>query len=103
MLGIIPAAGRGSRIQPLGFSKELLPVGSRHDGKVERPCAVNAVVPLYIANADHTCGLALDLRVLRCQRVATGDYYLGMNGLQHRDPDDGPSVTKVTWEEYQRG
>lgn len=33
----------------------------------------------------------------------TGDYYLGMNGLQHRDPDDGPSVTKVTWEEYQRG
>jgi hypothetical protein len=27
--GIIPAAGRGSRIQPLAFSKELLPVGSR--------------------------------------------------------------------------
>ena len=33
----------------------------------------------------------------------TGDYYLGMNGLSHRDPDDGPQVTKVTWEEYQRG
>ena len=29
MWGIIPAAGRGSRIQPLAFSKELLPVGSR--------------------------------------------------------------------------
>ncbi|TPM96588.1 nucleotidyltransferase family protein [Mesorhizobium sp. B2-1-3A] len=41
MLGIIPAAGRGSRIQPLGFSKELLPVGSRMDGQTERPCAVS--------------------------------------------------------------
>ena len=30
MWGIIPAAGNGSRIQPLAFSKELLPVGSRH-------------------------------------------------------------------------
>jgi dTDP-glucose pyrophosphorylase len=29
MWGIIPSAGVGSRIQPLGFSKELLPVGSR--------------------------------------------------------------------------
>ena len=32
MWGIIPAAGAGSRIQPLAFSKELLPVGSRLDG-----------------------------------------------------------------------
>ncbi len=39
--GIVPAAGRGSRIQPLAFSKELLPVGSRLDGGVERPCAVS--------------------------------------------------------------
>jgi hypothetical protein len=31
-----------------------------------------------------------------------GDYYLGMNGLANRAPDDGPQVTKVTWEEYQR-
>ena len=30
--GIVPAAGIGSRIQPLAFSKELLPVGSRVDG-----------------------------------------------------------------------
>ena len=29
MIGIIPAAGAGERIQPLGCSKELLPVGSR--------------------------------------------------------------------------
>ena len=39
MWGIVPAAGMGSRIQPLAFSKELLPVGSRHDGEVERPRA----------------------------------------------------------------
>ncbi|MGE5647494.1 MAG: sugar phosphate nucleotidyltransferase [Acidobacteriota bacterium] len=34
MWGIVPAAGRGSRIQPLAFSKELLPAG------IERPRAV---------------------------------------------------------------
>jgi len=41
MWGIIPAAGIGSRIQPLAFSKELLPVGSRIDGVTERPRAVS--------------------------------------------------------------
>jgi len=42
MWGIIPAAGNGARIQPLAFSKELLPVGSRLDaGGVERPRAVS--------------------------------------------------------------
>jgi glucose-1-phosphate thymidylyltransferase len=41
MWGIIPAAGIGSRIQPLAFSKELLPVGSRRDGQTERPRAVS--------------------------------------------------------------
>lgn len=41
MWGIIPAAGLGSRIQPLAFSKELLPVGSRRDGDTERPRAVS--------------------------------------------------------------
>jgi glucose-1-phosphate thymidylyltransferase len=42
MWGIIPAAGNGTRIQPLAFSKELLPVGSRTevDG-TERPKAVS--------------------------------------------------------------
>lgn len=41
MWGIIPAAGRGSRIQPLAFSKELLPVGSRVLDDTRRPCAVS--------------------------------------------------------------
>lgn len=44
MWGIVPAAGRGSRIQPLAFSKELLPVGSRSDGGDERPVAVSEYV-----------------------------------------------------------
>ncbi len=39
--GIVPAAGEGTRIQPLAFSKELLPVGSRIDRGVERPRAVS--------------------------------------------------------------
>ena len=41
MIGIIPAAGEGQRIQPLACSKELLPVGSRHIDGVERPKAVS--------------------------------------------------------------
>jgi glucose-1-phosphate thymidylyltransferase len=39
--GVIPAAGLGTRIQPLAFSKELLPVGTRLDGTIERPRAVS--------------------------------------------------------------
>ncbi len=58
MLGIIPAAGIGSRIQPLAFSKELLPVGSRVDGDgVERPRAVSEylVERLTRAGCDKLC------------------------------------------------
>jgi dTDP-glucose pyrophosphorylase len=57
MWGIIPAAGAGSRIQPLAFSKELLPVGSRRDGEAERPRAVSEylVDRLILAGADKLC------------------------------------------------
>lgn len=41
MWGIIPAAGLGSRIQPLAFSKELLPIGSYVSDGSERPRAVS--------------------------------------------------------------
>lgn len=41
MWGVIPAAGAGSRIQPLGFSKELLPAGRQTDGALDRPRAVS--------------------------------------------------------------
>lgn len=57
MWGIVPAAGRGSRIQPLAFSKELLPVGSRTDTGIERPCAVSEylVERMILGGADKIC------------------------------------------------
>ena len=57
MWGIIPAAGRGSRIQPLAFSKELLPVGGRSQDGVERPCAVSEylIERLILGGADRLC------------------------------------------------
>jgi dTDP-glucose pyrophosphorylase len=57
MIGIIPAAGAGERIQPLGCSKELLPVGSRHVGGVERPKAVAEylVERMIAAGAEQIC------------------------------------------------
>lgn len=57
MWGIIPAAGRGSRIQPLAFSKELLPVGSRLEDGEERPCAVSEylVERMIAGGADKIC------------------------------------------------
>jgi tRNA (mo5U34)-methyltransferase len=57
MWGIIPAAGTGSRIQPLAFSKELLPVGSRLDGETERPRAVceYLVERMILAGANKLC------------------------------------------------
>jgi len=57
MWGIIPAAGMGSRIQPLAFSKELLPVGSRSDGDGERPRAVSEylVDRMIRGGADRLC------------------------------------------------
>src|SRR3954454_1234225 len=44
MWGGTTAAGAGTRIQPLGFSKELLPAGSRFDGQTERPRAVSEYI-----------------------------------------------------------
>ena len=57
MWGIVPAAGRGSRIQPLAFSKELLPVGSRPDGDRDRPRAVAEylVERMACAGVDKIC------------------------------------------------
>jgi glucose-1-phosphate thymidylyltransferase len=55
--GIVPAAGRGSRIQPLAFSKELLPVGSRKEAGIERPCAVSEylIERMIRGGADKIC------------------------------------------------
>jgi dTDP-glucose pyrophosphorylase len=57
MWGIVPAAGQGTRMQPLAFSKELLPVGSRRVGDAERPRAVSEylVDRMLSAGADKLC------------------------------------------------
>jgi glucose-1-phosphate thymidylyltransferase len=57
MWGIVPAAGNGTRIQPLAFSKELLPVGSRFEGGTERPRAVSEylIERMLRAGADKIC------------------------------------------------
>lgn len=57
MWGIVPAAGQGTRIQPLGFSKELLPVGARPDGATERPRAVAEYLleRMVLAGATKIC------------------------------------------------
>src|SRR3954462_10201946 len=57
MWGIVPAAGAGSRIQPLAFSKELLPVGSRLEGEVEHPRAVSEylVERMMLGGATKIC------------------------------------------------
>ena len=57
MIGVIPAAGAGQRIQPLGCSKELLPVGSRMLDGVERPKAVAEylVERMIEAGAEQIC------------------------------------------------
>src|SRR4051812_46909912 len=57
MWGIIPAAGLGTRIQPLAFSKELLPVGGRLADGTERPKAVSEYVVerMLRAGADKLC------------------------------------------------
>jgi glucose-1-phosphate thymidylyltransferase len=57
MIGIIPAAGAGLRIQPLGCSKELLPVGSRLVDGVVRPKAVSEYLleRMIAAGAQQIC------------------------------------------------
>lgn len=57
MIGIIPAAGAGQRIQPLGCSKELLPVGSRTMNGAERPKAISEylVERMIASGAEQIC------------------------------------------------
>ena len=57
MWGVIPAAGNGTRIQPLAFSKELLPVGGRAEAPSERPKAVSEylVDRMVLGGADKIC------------------------------------------------
>lgn len=55
--GVVPAAGAGSRMQPLAFSKELLPVGSVVERGLERPRAISEylVERLVLGGATRLC------------------------------------------------
>lgn len=57
MWGIIPAAGKGTRIQPLAFSKELLPVGAQLQDGRPRPRAVSdyLIERLVSGGANRLC------------------------------------------------
>jgi glucose-1-phosphate thymidylyltransferase len=54
MLGVIPAAGAARRLQPLPFSKELLPVGSQLKDGSERPRAVSEFIVERLINGGAT-------------------------------------------------
>lgn len=57
MWGIVPAAGRGTRIQPLAFSKELLPTTARRADGSEEPAAVaeHLLDRMIRAGVDRIC------------------------------------------------
>jgi dTDP-glucose pyrophosphorylase len=76
MWGIIPAAGLGTRIQPLAFSKELLPVGSRHDGATERPRAVSE----YLVERMLAAGVTRLCFVIAPGKTDIMNYYGGRFG-----------------------
>lgn len=73
MWGIIPAAGAGSRIQPLAFSKELLPVGGRLDGEIERPRAISE----YLVDRMITAGVTKICFVIAPGKSDILEYYGG--------------------------
>lgn len=77
MWGVIPAAGNGTRIQPLAFSKELLPVGSRRDVTgIDRPRAVSEylVERMILAGVKNICF------VISSQKSDILQYYGGTIG-----------------------
>lgn len=75
MIGIIPAAGAGQRIQPLGCSKELLPVGARVVDGCERPKAVSEylVERMIAAGAEQIC------MVISAEKADIVKYYAERN------------------------
>jgi glucose-1-phosphate thymidylyltransferase len=71
MIGIIPAAGAGERIQPLGCSKELLPVGARVVAGSERPKAVSE----YLVERMIAAGAEQIAMVISAEKTDIVRYY----------------------------
>src|SRR5205807_10120246 len=75
MIGIIPAAGAGQRIQPIGCSKELLPVGSRMVDGMERPKAVSE----YLVERMIAAGARQICMVISAEKTDIVKYYAERN------------------------
>ena len=75
MIGVIPAAGAGERIQPLGCSKELLPVGSRLVSGVERPKAVSE----YLVERMIAAGASQICMIISAEKTDIVKYYAERN------------------------
>jgi dTDP-glucose pyrophosphorylase len=75
MIGIVPAAGAGQRIQPLGCSKELLPVGSRLEDGIERPKAVSE----YLVDRMIAAGATQICMVISAEKTDIVKYYAERN------------------------
>jgi glucose-1-phosphate thymidylyltransferase len=71
VIGIVPAAGAGQRIQPLGCSKELLPVGSRVIEGVERPKAISE----YLVERMIAAGASQIAMVISTEKTDIVKYY----------------------------
>ena len=80
MIGIIPAAGEGQRIQPLGCSKELLPVGSRRLDGIDRPKAVSEylVERMIAAGVNQICMVVAPDKCDLIRYYAERDYAAGI-------------------------
>jgi dTDP-glucose pyrophosphorylase len=88
MIGVIPAAGAGQRIQPLGCSKELLPVGSRMIDGVERPKAVAEylVERMIAAGATEICMVISGEKTDIVRYFAERDYAAEIFYVVQREP-----------------
>ncbi|MNI17940.1 Glucose-1-phosphate thymidylyltransferase 2 [compost metagenome] len=76
LIGIIPAAGLGSRLQPLPFSKELFPAGFQKINDTWRVSPIS----LYLVDALKKAGVHQHYFVISPQKTDIPRYF--MNGSQ---------------------
>lgn len=76
LIGLVPAAGRATRIQPLPCSKELLPVGFQAIGHLDDDQALRPkVVSHYLLESMHRAGARQAYVVLSRGKWDIPDYY----------------------------